>query len=302
MSRFILGNCVHIMTGFPDNAVDFILTDPPYLVGFRDRQGRTIAGDKTDEWLQPACNEMYRVLKKDALMVSFYGWNRVDRFMAVWKSAGFSVVGHLVFTKTYTSKSAYVGYRHECAYLLAKGRPTLPQNPLPDVLGWKYSGNRHHPTEKPVTSLQPLIESFTHPDAIVHDPFAGSRSTCVAALQAGRRYIGIELLEHYHQAGQKRLDAVRRAMQTPAENDDRWYPEAAFIASEYTGECDYDAFDDAYRGEAESEEDYAREMSEDNGLLNEVPEPLRSYFDFEAWARDLFSCGYVFHDGYVFSN
>ncbi|EMK7106949.1 DNA methylase, partial [Shigella dysenteriae] len=175
------------------------------LVGFRDRSGRTIAGDKTDEWLQPACNEMYRVLKKDALMVSFYGWNRVDRFMAAWKNAGFSVVGHLVFTKTYTSKAAYVGYRHECAYILAKGRPALPQKPLPDVLGWKYSGNRHHPTEKPVTSLQPLIESFTHPNAIVLDPFAGSGSTCVAALQSGRRYIGIELLEQYHRAGQQRL-------------------------------------------------------------------------------------------------
>jgi len=61
------------------------LTDPPYLVGFRDRSGRSIAGDVTDEWLQPASNEMYRVLKKDALMVSFYGWNRVDRFMAAWK-------------------------------------------------------------------------------------------------------------------------------------------------------------------------------------------------------------------------
>ncbi len=58
-----------------------------------------------------------------------------------------------------------------------KGRPRLPQNPLPDVLGWKYSGNRHHPTEKPVTSLQPLIESFTHPNAIVLDPFAGSGSS-----------------------------------------------------------------------------------------------------------------------------
>ncbi len=173
MSRFILGDCVRVMATFPGNAVDFILTDPPYLVGFRDRQGRTIAGDKTDEWLQPACNEMYRVLKKDALMVSFYGWNRVDRFMAAWKNAGFSVVGHLVFTKTYTSKAAYVGYRHECAYILAKGRPALPQKPLPDVLGWKYSGNRHHPTEKPVTSLQPLIESFTHPNAIVLDPFTG---------------------------------------------------------------------------------------------------------------------------------
>ena len=47
--------------------------------------------------------------------------------------------------------------------------------------------------------------------------------------------------------------------------------EAAFIAwAEYTGECDYDAFDDAYRGEAESEEDYAREMVEDNGLLTVI--------------------------------
>ncbi|KEL24105.1 DNA methylase family protein [Escherichia coli 5-366-08_S4_C2] len=100
MSRFVLGNCIDVMARIPDNAIDLILTDPPYLVGFRDRSGRTIAGDKTDEWLQPACNEMFRVLKKDALMVSFYGWNRVDRFMAAWKNAGFSVVGHLVFPKT----------------------------------------------------------------------------------------------------------------------------------------------------------------------------------------------------------
>lgn len=28
MSRFILGNCVDIMSGFPERAVDFILTDP----------------------------------------------------------------------------------------------------------------------------------------------------------------------------------------------------------------------------------------------------------------------------------
>ncbi|HEI4903958.1 TPA: DNA methylase, partial [Escherichia coli] len=121
MSRFVLGNCIDVMARIPDNAIDFILTDPPYLVGFRDRSGRTIAGDVNDDWLQPASNEMYRVLKKDALMVSFYGWNRVDRFMAAWKRAGFSVAGHLVFTKNYTSKSAYVAYRHECAYILAKG-------------------------------------------------------------------------------------------------------------------------------------------------------------------------------------
>ncbi|CAI2539820.1 DNA methylase [Klebsiella michiganensis] len=226
MSRFLLGNCVQIMSEFPDNAVDFILTDPPYLVDFRDRSGRSIAGDKTSEWLQPASDAMFRVLKKDALMISFYGWNRVDAFVGAWKLAGFRIVGHLVFNKTYSSKSAYVGYRHECAYILAKGRPRLPENPLPDVRDWKYSGNRHHPTEKPVTSLQPLIESFTPPGAIVLDPFAGSGSTCVAALRAGRRYIGIELLPQYHEVGVQRLTAVRRAMQRPAANGD-WLPEAA---------------------------------------------------------------------------
>ncbi|MSL39665.1 adenine-specific DNA-methyltransferase, partial [Escherichia coli] len=41
MSRFIQGDCVRVMATFPGNAVDFILTDPPYLVGFRDRQGHT---------------------------------------------------------------------------------------------------------------------------------------------------------------------------------------------------------------------------------------------------------------------
>ncbi len=121
MSRFVLGNCIDVMTRIPDNAIDFILTDPPYLVGFRDRSGRTIAGDKTDEWLQPACNEMYRVLKKDALMVSFYGWNRVDRFMAAWKNAGFSVVGHLVFTKT--------THRRPHMWAIATNAPTSWQRP-----------------------------------------------------------------------------------------------------------------------------------------------------------------------------
>ena len=77
----------------------------------------------------------------------------------------------------------------------------------------------------------------------------------------------------------------------------------AFVAwAEYTGECDYDAFDTAYYGEADSEEDFAYGFVEDNGLLNEVPESLRMYFDYEAYARDLFSSGYVLHDGYVFRN
>ncbi|MFT4427843.1 antirestriction protein ArdA [Enterobacter hormaechei] len=79
--------------------------------------------------------------------------------------------------------------------------------------------------------------------------------------------------------------------------------DAAFIAwAEYTGECDYDAFDDAYQGEAQSEEDYAYEYVTEHALLSAIPDDLRCYFDYEAYARDLFSGGLVFVDGYVFSN
>jgi len=49
---------------------------------------------------------------------------------------------------------------HEQAYLLAKGHPPQAQAPLPDVQPWKYSGNRVHPTEKDVSILRPLVESF----------------------------------------------------------------------------------------------------------------------------------------------
>ncbi len=119
MSRFVLGNCIDVMARIPDNAIDFILTDPPYLVGFRDRSGRTIAGDVNDDWLQPASNEMYRVLKRraDGQLLrlepcrSLYGRPETRRIQR-----GRAPRVH----QNYTSKSAYVAYRHECAYIPAR--------------------------------------------------------------------------------------------------------------------------------------------------------------------------------------
>jgi antirestriction protein len=50
-------------------------------------------------------------------------------------------------------------------------------------------------------------------------------------------------------------------------------------------------FQDAYRGEYDSEEAYAEELVDDTGMLAEVPENLRYYFDYERFARDLFMSG-----------
>ena len=55
--------------------------------------------------------------------------------MHSWKSAGFRVAGHFVFPKKYASNSWHTQYRHEQAYLLAKGWPDKPARPPPDVLG-----------------------------------------------------------------------------------------------------------------------------------------------------------------------
>ncbi|MEG0533992.1 MAG: antirestriction protein ArdA, partial [Citrobacter sp.] len=55
------------------------------------------------------------------------------------------------------------------------------------------------------------------------------------------------------------IEAYKRALENGQD--------AAFIAwVEHSGECDYDAFEDAYCGEAESEEDYAWTMAEECGL------------------------------------
>jgi site-specific DNA-methyltransferase (adenine-specific) len=202
------GDCIEVMRDMPANSVDFVLTDPPYLVNYRDREGRTIQNDAKTDWLKPAMRGAYRVLKQNRVAVMFYGWTKIDAFFDAWKAAGFQPVGHIVFRKRYSSKSRFFSYHHEQAYLLAKGRPPLPKQPLADVMEMPYSGNKLHPTQKPVETLVPLIRSFTLPGELVLDPFAGSGSSCAAALLTGRRYIGVELDAEYFHHASARLERV----------------------------------------------------------------------------------------------
>jgi DNA modification methylase len=197
-NRVIHGDCVKVLREkIAPSSVDFAFTDPPYLVSYHDRQGRAVANDSGGgDWIYPAFAGIYRVLKPDAFCVTFYGWNKLDVWFAAWRRAGFRPCGHLVFIKNYASGRGVVEYRHENAFVLTKGRGRPPRV-LPDVLNFGYSGNRFHPTEKPVSALMPVIEAFSDPGQVVLDPFAGSGSTLLAAKTVGRRYIGIELDERH---------------------------------------------------------------------------------------------------------
>ena len=125
--------------------------------------------------------------------------------MSVWKSCGFRPVSHLVWPKQHCSREGYTRSHHEVAYLLAKGRPNKPARPLKDVLPWQYTGNVHHPNEKPVLGLVPLIETFSQPGDIVLDPFAGSGSTGLAARQINRHFILFEKDKVYYETARRRL-------------------------------------------------------------------------------------------------
>jgi antirestriction protein len=62
-----------------------------------------------------------------------------------------------------------------------------------------------------------------------------------------------------------------------------------------------------FQGKYDSEEDWAAQFLEDTGSLNEIPENLRNYFDFQAYARDARLSGdvtFVRHEGdvWVFLN
>jgi antirestriction protein len=65
---------------------------------------------------------------------------------------------------------------------------------------------------------------------------------------------------------------------------------------------DVSAFEDAYEGEYDSELDYIYKYVDDTGMLDGVPDNIRNYFDYEAFARDVFMTDLSFCSGYVFRN
>jgi site-specific DNA-methyltransferase (adenine-specific) len=69
-----------------------------------------------------------------------------------------------------------------------------------------------HPTEKPRRLMAEIIADFTHPEQTVLDPFMGSGTTGVAAVQLGRNFIGIEQSPEYFEIACERIDKAQRQL------------------------------------------------------------------------------------------
>lgn len=62
-----------------------------------------------------------------------------------------------------------------------------------------------HPTPKPISLMRYLCRIYAPENGIVLDPFVGSGSTGIGALQEGKRFIGIDLDQHYIDISEKRI-------------------------------------------------------------------------------------------------
>lgn len=202
------GDCLSLLPLCPSRSVDFVLTDPPYLVNYEGRwdgERKAIVGDDDATWLYPAFSEIWRVLKDDAFAVSFYGWPHSDVFAGVFKAVGFRLVSHLVFVKNVWGLGRFTRGQHETAFLLAKGRPKAKGDRVSDVFEWTREQDPVHPNQKPTGPLRQILSAYAPPSGIVLDPFMGSGSTLRAAKDLGMKAVGIEIEQRYCRLAASRL-------------------------------------------------------------------------------------------------
>ncbi|WP_200926420.1 site-specific DNA-methyltransferase [Pedobacter sp. Leaf41] len=75
-----------------------------------------------------------------------------------------------------------------------------------------YRETRVHPTQKPLTLISRLIAASSNENNLVLDPFGGSGSTAIAALQMNRRFITIESDLNYYNEIINRIDVVKNPL------------------------------------------------------------------------------------------
>lgn len=78
--------------------------------------------------------------------------------------------------------------------------------------------NREHPSEKPADLLEYLIKTYSNPGEVVLDNCMGGGSTGEAALNTGRKFIGIEIDAGFFETAKRRIEAA--AIQSEGANDE----------------------------------------------------------------------------------
>jgi len=77
-----------------------------------------------------------------------------------------------------------------------------------------------HVTQKPVPLIEKYLRDTTNPEDLVCDPFMGSGTTAVAAIQNDREYVGFEVDEdNYRDVIERRIGEAKRQREATVNNE-----------------------------------------------------------------------------------
>jgi len=205
-------DCLEGMKRMPDKSVDMILTDPPYGMSFQSDHRKIkyekIKGDSNLDWLDDFVDEIYRVTKPNTAHYMFCSFHHIDKFkQAIGRK--FKIKNILTWVKNNTSMGDLKGDfapKTEFIIFFHKGRRLINGTRDPNVLEFKRTQNKLHPTQKPVDMIEYMIGKFSDEGDVILDPFMGSGTTAIACLNTDRQYIGFELDEGYYNIAQDRIN------------------------------------------------------------------------------------------------
>ncbi|MGW0485803.1 DNA-methyltransferase [Nonomuraea sp. NPDC003214] len=222
----------------PEDLVDAVIADPPYSSGgatARERQRSTrdkyvsgragdiahevpdFPGDQRDQrswtyWSTVWMSQALRLTRPGGSLLAFTDWRQLPATTDALQAAGWTWRGIVPWVKT-TGRPVRGGFRNNVEYAVWGVNGPIQKEYevyLPGAVdGAPPTGaKRVHQTQKPVEPLLTTLVKVAPPGGTVLDPFAGSGSTGVAALQEGRRFIGIEMTPHFAQVAAERLAAA----------------------------------------------------------------------------------------------
>jgi site-specific DNA-methyltransferase (adenine-specific) len=219
LNRIYQMDCIEGMRLLPDDSVDLIVTDPPYLMNYRSN--RRVKNEKfkhitndvdSYELISKYLAECYRILKNDTAIYVFCSWHHVDFFKTEF-DRHFKLKNIIVWNKNNHGsgdlKGAYAP-KHEFILYGHKGRSIFREKRLPDVIDCDKipSLKLTHPTEKPIVLLSIFIKNNSDEGDVVFDGFAGTGSTLVASARLNRNFIGFEIEPEYVKIANQRLENV----------------------------------------------------------------------------------------------
>lgn len=241
--RVIHGDCLDVLPGLARNEARLVFADPPYNLGLDYGAGTDDALPDADylawceRWLA-ACRDL---LAPDGSMWVLISDEYAAEYGVALKRLGLTVRNWVKWYETFgvncagkfnrTSRHLFYCVKHPRRFVFradAVRRPSDRQskyddaraNPdgkvwddvwqIPRLTGTCAERIPEFPTQLPLALLRPVIGCASEPGDLVLDPFSSSATTGVAAVEAGRRYVGVEKNARFVELSTLRLKGVRR--------------------------------------------------------------------------------------------